>query len=136
MEISELAPLVLIDSKNVKKRQVEDLSEDQIENQKTNKIDFKQTVHHPEWDQTKDQKEYKRLIGNKKEIQDLTWDQTKKKAICEIELPIKVEDSHANIVIKHSVKTFMQLAMKRNRAKKANLSGQKPKSRKKILIHL
>ena len=47
METSELAPLVLIDSKNVK-RQVEDLSEDQIENQKTNKNNFKQTVHHPE----------------------------------------------------------------------------------------
>ena len=46
MEISELAPLVLIDSKNVK-RQVEDLSEDQIVNQKTNKNNFKQTVHHP-----------------------------------------------------------------------------------------
>ena len=84
MEISELAPLVLIDSKNVK-RQVEDLSEDQIVNQKTNKNNIKQTVHHPEWDQTEDQKEYKRLNGNKKDIKDLTWDQTKKKATCEIE---------------------------------------------------
>ena len=53
MEISELATLVLIDSKNVK-RQVKDLSEDQIENQKTNKNNIKQTVHHSEWGQTED----------------------------------------------------------------------------------
>ena len=52
------------------------------------------------------------------------------------DLPMKMEDLHANIAVKHSVKTFMQLAMKRNRAKKANRTRQKPKSRKKFLIHV
>ena len=56
MEISELAPLVLIDSKNVK-RNLTDLFDDQIENQTTNKS--MQEVSDPLMDQTKELKDHK-----------------------------------------------------------------------------
>jgi hypothetical protein len=51
-----------------------------------------------------------RINEIKKEIQNSTWDQTKRKVDVKLraDLPIKMEDFHANIVTKHSVKAFMQ----------------------------
>ena len=73
MEISELAPLVLIDCKNVKK----DLTKDQ----KTNEI--MQEVIDPL--SIEDLKEKKTLNGIKADIQDSSWIQTEKNATSEIE---------------------------------------------------
>ena len=69
MEISELAPLVLIDCKNVKK----DLTKDQ---QKTNEI--MEMVIDPL--SIEDLKEKKTLNGIKAKIQDSSWIHTEKNA--------------------------------------------------------
>ena len=88
MEISELAPLVLIDSKNVK-RDLEDLTEDQIENQKANKI-MHEAID-PLMDQTED-------------LKDSSWDQTEKNAISEIEN--RVANKNGRFPCKYCNQTF------------------------------
>ena len=68
----------------------------------------------------------------------MIWDETK--ATFEIEervaLPMQMEDFPANIVIKHSVKNIYVMSHEKKSYKKANPSRQKPKSRRKFLVHL
>ena len=99
MEISELSPLVPIDCKN-------DLTKDQIENQKINRI--MQEVIDPL--SFEDLKEKKTLNGIKADIQDTSWIQTEKNATSEIE--DRIANKKGRFPCKYCNQTFRHLCNK------------------------
>ena len=122
MEISELAPLVLIDCKSVKK----ELTKNQIENRKTNGI--MQEVIDPL--SIEDLKEKKTLNGIKEEIQNSTWDQTKKKVRCEIK--DRVANKSGRFPCKYCNQTFSKNIYAMSHEKKSCKKSKSNKTKTKI----